>query len=166
MIELLEHLNPYHVNKCIESVFKYLKPNLIVMTTPNNDFNVVFEDLEHLKHIGGVNQKHRFRHLDHKFEWTRKEFMDWCQTILNDYPEYELVKYDGLGEAPLNHRDAGFCSQIALFKKKHFKISDERNKMSRKNEYFDPEVFARENIYKSENEHFKLIASLHFPFDL
>jgi hypothetical protein len=42
-----------------------------VLTTPNREFNVKWETL------GGG----RFRHPDHRFEWTRQEFREWANGI-------------------------------------------------------------------------------------
>lgn len=41
------------------------------MTTPNFEFNVLFPDFKQ-----GVR---KFRHPDHKFEWTRAEFEAWWE---------------------------------------------------------------------------------------
>ena len=46
-------------------VFGKMKPELVVMTTPNAEFNVLFPGCS------------GFRHWDHKFEWTRTEFQSW-----------------------------------------------------------------------------------------
>jgi small RNA 2'-O-methyltransferase len=42
LIEIIEHLRPDTLKQCIRTVFGLLKPKLIVMTTPNYEFNVVF----------------------------------------------------------------------------------------------------------------------------
>jgi hypothetical protein len=58
-------------------IFGYLQPKVVVVTTPNCEFNVLFPDLK------------RFRHYDHKFEWTREEFQSWrvykhaCRMLIN-----------------------------------------------------------------------------------
>lgn len=54
------------------NVFSFIRPKVVIFTTPNSEFNVLFPGL-----VG-------FRHYDHKFEWTREEFQDW------------LVKFDKL----------------------------------------------------------------------
>lgn len=89
----------------VEHVFAYIRPRLVVVTTPNADFNVLFSQM-----ICG-----QFRHADHKFEFTRDEFYLWAQTIASTY-NY-LVEFTGVGEAPLNeqYRNIGTCTQIALF---------------------------------------------------
>ena len=40
----------------------------IVLTTPNREYNVTWETLPAGK----------FRHPDHRFEWTRQQFQDWA----------------------------------------------------------------------------------------
>lgn len=51
---------------CCNMVFGQLHPKLVVLTTPNSEFNVVFDMAEG-----------KLRHWDHKFEWTREEFQSW-----------------------------------------------------------------------------------------
>ena len=59
-IELIEHLESRILQKVPESIFGQIRPKLAIFTTPNREFNVVFE------HFEGP-----FRHWDHKFEFTR-----------------------------------------------------------------------------------------------
>ncbi len=105
LIEVIEHLYLNDLAKLIEHVFAYIRPRLVIVTTPNADFNVLFETM-----ICG-----QFRHADHKFEFTRDEFNSWAQQIALTY-NY-LVEFDGVGQAPLNeqHRNIGTCTQIAIF---------------------------------------------------
>jgi hypothetical protein len=55
-----------------------------------------------------------FRHWDHNFEWTRKEFEVWASEIVEAYPDYK-VSFFGIGAEPEDGRDTGDCSQGALF---------------------------------------------------
>lgn len=82
-----------------------MRPRLVIVTTPNADFNVLFPSM-----IAGT-----FRHADHKFEFTRQEFKTWAQNVAHRYGY--LVEFNGVGEAPLNeqHRNIGTCTQIASF---------------------------------------------------
>jgi len=48
-----------------KAIFGHIAPQLVVVTTPNVEFNVLFRNLS------------GFRHPDHKFEWTRQQFGDW-----------------------------------------------------------------------------------------
>jgi hypothetical protein len=42
-----------------------------VLTTPNREYNVMWESLP----------AGQFRHADHRFEWTRQEFQDWAMRV-------------------------------------------------------------------------------------
>ena len=46
-----------------------LRPKVVAMTTPNAEFNVLFPGFS------------GFRHADHRFEWTRKEFELWLGCV-------------------------------------------------------------------------------------
>lgn len=61
----IEHLHPPILNAVPEVIFGNLQPMVVVVTTPNVEFNIIFPDLK------------GFRHYDHKFEWTRAEFRAW-----------------------------------------------------------------------------------------
>lgn len=67
-IEVVEHLDPPRLEAFQRTIFEYAKPKVVVLTTPNSEYNVRFESLP-----AGV-----FRHRDHRFEWNRKEFQDWA----------------------------------------------------------------------------------------
>ncbi|XP_065199830.1 small RNA 2'-O-methyltransferase-like [Planococcus citri] len=127
-IELIEHLYPDVLEKVPSTVFEFIQPELAVFTTPNADFNVLFNM------VG-------FRHDDHKFEWTRKEFEDWCCEIINKYP-YE-VEYRGIGEGPKGTEHLGCCSQMAIFRR----------------------IDSKEKILKVEvDEPFELIETFAYPY--
>lgn len=66
LIHRIEHLHENEVKNLPENIFGYIQPKVAVITTPNADFNVLFPNFQ------------GFRHYDHKFEWTREEFQDWC----------------------------------------------------------------------------------------
>lgn len=82
------------------NIFACINPAVVVVTTPNQDFNFYFSDPK------------KFRHLDHKFEWTREEFEDWAGKICCEFG-YE-VRFTGVG-LPAGCQDRGFCTQIAVF---------------------------------------------------
>lgn len=122
MVEVIEHMYPEVLEKAMDTVFNKLKPKIVILTTPNSDFNIVFQDMDKVNNET-TEDKPKFRHWDHKFEWTRYEFQTWCQSLLQKYSEYELVCYDGRGVGPDTYTDIGFCSQIALFTKKQKTVS-------------------------------------------
>lgn len=126
LIEVIEHLYPDVLEKCVETVFGQMKPRYVLITTPNREFNVVFDEIEQYEptahtdsHSEQCTTANGFRHWDHKFEWTRAEFQEWCSlAILAKYTNYTLAEpFSGLGEPPAG---AGFdhvgqCTQMALF---------------------------------------------------
>lgn len=68
-IEVVEHLDPPRLEAFERTIFQFAKPRVVVLTTPNCEYNVRFETLP-----AGV-----FRHRDHRFEWTRAEFQAWSK---------------------------------------------------------------------------------------
>lgn len=107
-IELIEHLYPQVLDEVPYQIFENLNPKMAIFSTPNCEFNKVF-DLEPGK----------FRHDDHKFEWTREQFSDWCNNIIERFPDYS-VRIEGIGKPPIGYdvEDVGYSSQLALFVRK------------------------------------------------
>ncbi len=68
VIEVIEHLEPERLEAFSRVIFEYAKPSAVILTTPNAEYNVLFENLPAAK----------FRHPDHRFEWTRIEFETWA----------------------------------------------------------------------------------------
>jgi len=131
-IELIEHLYPHTLEAFPEVVFGHMKPKLIIITTPNREFNVLFPDF-----------KGPFRHWDHKFEFTRAEFEAWSLDITKRYSDYN-VTFHGVGEQPPNmsEEDLGFCSQIAVFVKKDFETLTKNGVLAEKEvgKYLDQNI--------------------------
>jgi 3' terminal RNA ribose 2'-O-methyltransferase Hen1 len=71
VVEVVEHLDPPRLSAFERVLFEFAKPRTVVLTTPNREYNVMWEKL-------GAG---RFRHPDHRFEWTRQEFQDWATGI-------------------------------------------------------------------------------------
>lgn len=84
LIEVIEHVYLDELDILIDNVFRVLSPELVIMTTPNKDFNKFFGMAES-----------EVRNHDHKFEFTRAEFYQFCQTITEKYPDYSC-SYDGI----------------------------------------------------------------------
>jgi 3' terminal RNA ribose 2'-O-methyltransferase Hen1 len=68
VVEVIEHLDPPRLRAFERVVFEFARPATVVVTTPNRDYNGMWETLP-----AGV-----FRHKDHRFEWTRAEFQAWA----------------------------------------------------------------------------------------
>jgi 3' terminal RNA ribose 2'-O-methyltransferase Hen1 len=101
LVEVIEHLDPARLDAFARVLFGFTKPKLIVLTTPNREYNVKFESLPAGK----------FRHGDHRFEWTRAEFADWCTGVCKKYGY--TVSISQLGdEDPV----LGGVSQMGVFR--------------------------------------------------
>lgn len=71
VVEVVEHLDPPRLSAFERVLFEFARPRTIVLTTPNREYNVTWETLPAGK----------FRHPDHRFEWTRREFQAWAGKI-------------------------------------------------------------------------------------
>ncbi|NXI62786.1 HENMT methyltransferase, partial [Anseranas semipalmata] len=104
-IELIEHLEESELEKFPEVVFGFMAPTMVVISTPNSEFNPL---------LPGVTV---FRHPDHKFEWDRAQFQSWALDTAKRY-DY-TVEFTGVGSPPTGMEDVGFCTQIGVFVKKY-----------------------------------------------
>lgn len=71
VVEVIEHLDPPRLAAFERVLFEFARPRLAVITTPNAEYNVKWPSLP----------AGRFRHRDHRFEWTRLEFADWAARV-------------------------------------------------------------------------------------
>lgn len=104
-IEIIEHLHSDVLRGFEENVFGVISPNIVIVTTPNSDFNVVFNL-----------PPGKFRHWDHKFEWSREEFRLWCEKIITEFKNY-TYRIEGICEGPEETSHLGCVSQMAVFEK-------------------------------------------------
>ena len=102
MLEVIEHLNPNRLQTFERVVFEYAKPNTVIITTPNSEFNIRWESLP----------AGQYRHPDHRFEWSRSEFQTWSQSVAEKF-NY-TVKYETIG--PVDP-EVGPPTQMAIFTK-------------------------------------------------
>lgn len=105
-IELIEHLHEPELAALPDTIFGFIQPHLAVITTPNREFNTVFK-------MDATDM----RHWDHKFEWTRAQFGAWCRDVVARYRDYD-VTFSGVGVAPAENGDVGFCTQMAVFRRR------------------------------------------------
>lgn len=101
MVEVIEHLDPGRLSAMERAVLGQLDPGLLVLTTPNAEFNTLL----------GV-PPGRFRHPDHRFEWGRARFRAWAAGVAQRWRR-EVCCHD-IGGA---HPDLGGASQMAVFVK-------------------------------------------------
>ncbi|MFI6213039.1 3' terminal RNA ribose 2'-O-methyltransferase Hen1 [Nocardia brasiliensis] len=71
LMEVIEHVDPPRLGALEHAVFAAAAPRAVLVTTPNAEFNVRYESLPAGK----------FRHADHRFEWTRAEFESWAARV-------------------------------------------------------------------------------------
>ncbi|KAL4462011.1 hypothetical protein ABPG74_000856 [Tetrahymena malaccensis] len=107
LIELIEHLQVEDVYLIEQNLFSFLRPQYVIVTTPNSDFNVYFNFEK---------QGIMFRDEDHKFEWSQNQFQFWAQNICQSYG-YKIVELTGVGEHKIEGIKNGFCTQIVVFEK-------------------------------------------------
>ncbi|XP_048671034.1 small RNA 2'-O-methyltransferase isoform X1 [Marmota marmota marmota] len=108
-IELIEHLDSDDLARFPEVVFGYLSPAMIVISTPNSEFNPLFPTVT-------------LRDADHKFEWNRMEFQTWALQVANRY--HYSVEFTGVGEPPAGAEHVGYCTQIGVFRKNSGKVTE------------------------------------------
>jgi 3' terminal RNA ribose 2'-O-methyltransferase Hen1 len=103
LVEVIEHLDPERLPSMEKVVFGHAKPGTVVLSTPNAEYNVVYERLD----------ADTFRHTDHRFEWTREEFREWCEKVCAQF-NYEVQIF------PVGEEETGIGapSQMAIFKRK------------------------------------------------
>lgn len=75
LVEVVEHLDSARLASMEGVVFGALHPRLVLVTTPNVEYNVRFEGLP----AGAL------RHRDHRFEWTRAEFEAWAARVAQEH---------------------------------------------------------------------------------
>ncbi len=99
-VEVIEHLDPSRLQAFERVVFEFSGVPVIVVTTPNAEYNAKFESLP-----AGP-----FRHRDHRFEWTRAEFEAWATGIAERH-KY-AVRFAPVGEVD---ERLGPPTQMAVF---------------------------------------------------
>lgn len=100
MVETIEHVPPERLSSVEHAVFAIMRPTLVVITTPNREYNVLY----------GIAEG-EFRHPDHRFEWGRSKFRAWAAGVgeRNGY----AVAFQDVGRAdPL----FGSPTQLGVFR--------------------------------------------------
>ncbi|GMR50147.1 hypothetical protein PMAYCL1PPCAC_20342, partial [Pristionchus mayeri] len=76
--EVIEHMPLEKATELLKCVLDKIHPKLYILSTPNFEFNVVF------------NKQSSFRHDDHHFEFTRKQFKEWLSENVCTPYKYEV----------------------------------------------------------------------------
>jgi 3' terminal RNA ribose 2'-O-methyltransferase Hen1 len=102
IVEVIEHMDADRLPSFEQAVFGHAMPGAVVITTPNADYNALFPNLPAGK----------FRHPDHRFEWSRQEFEHWAKSLARAHG-YE-VRFEGIGTAD---PALGAPTQMGIFKR-------------------------------------------------
>lgn len=100
VVEVIEHLDIPRLHSFERMLFEFARPKTVVLTTPNAEYNVKFATLP----------SGRFRHKDHRFEWTRQEFQNWAMHITERFGYQAAIHALG----PVDE-EVGSLSQMAIF---------------------------------------------------
>jgi 3' terminal RNA ribose 2'-O-methyltransferase Hen1 len=100
VVEVIEHLDPPRLAAFERVVFEFARPGAVVLTTPNAEYNVRWPALP----------AGRFRHRDHRFEWTRAEFQGWAAGVAERFGY--AVRFGPVG--PVDE-EVGAPTQMGIF---------------------------------------------------
>lgn len=100
VIEVIEHMEAERLPAFEVAVFGHARPGAVIVTTPNREYNALFESMK----------PDAMRHPDHRFEWTRDEFRHWAESVGLAYGY--AVRFDGIGSEDATH---GHPTQVAVF---------------------------------------------------
>ncbi|MEM9089861.1 MAG: 3' terminal RNA ribose 2'-O-methyltransferase Hen1 [Cyanobacteria bacterium P01_F01_bin.53] len=102
VVEVIEHMDLARLTAFERVLFDFAQPPVVIVTTPNSEFNVMFPTLT----PGAM------RHKDHRFEWTRQEFQDWAQGICSRWGY--SVSFESIG---FEDSEVGSPTQMGVFVK-------------------------------------------------
>ncbi|KAG0174450.1 Small RNA 2'-O-methyltransferase [Apophysomyces sp. BC1034] len=107
--EVIEHLYSPTLSGFFQVALGSYSPRLLIVTTPNAEYNVHFAALNYGQPDA------IFRHDDHKFEWSRKEFETWCIAGATRY--HYKVQFHGIGlvDGKSYDESTGYCTQACIF---------------------------------------------------
>eukprot|EP00965_Chrysotila_dentata_P211003 6186225-Pleurochrysis_carterae.AAC.1 len=124
-VEVVEHLDPPELSQVGPILLGECAPRCLVVTTPNKEYNLNFIR-KPAKSSGELHghpppiEQYELRNSDHRFEWTRAEFMHWAGGLADTYGY--SVRYLGIGGGPMdeeNNADVwhgpGPQTQVAVF---------------------------------------------------
>ncbi len=100
VIEVIEHLDLDRLAAFERVLFEFIRPKSAIVTTPNIEYNVKFENLPAGK----------FRHRDHRFEWTRAQFQTWANGVAERFGF--AVEFRSVGTEDL---EVGSPTQMVIF---------------------------------------------------
>lgn len=102
VVEVIEHIDAERLPAFEGALFGHAKPGVVIVTTPNSEYNVLFPALSEGK----------MRHPDHRFEWTRAEFRSWAERVAAEHGY--AVAFEDVGEVDPTF---GAPTQMGVFAK-------------------------------------------------
>jgi 3' terminal RNA ribose 2'-O-methyltransferase Hen1 len=100
VVEVIEHMEPERLPAFEQAVFGFAKPRVVVITTPNREYNTLFAGMA----------EGAMRHTDHRFEWSRSEFEHWSLSVAARHGYH--VRFEGIG---LADAERGSPTQMGVF---------------------------------------------------
>jgi 3' terminal RNA ribose 2'-O-methyltransferase Hen1 len=100
VVEVIEHLDIPRLAAFERVLFEFAKPPVVVLTTPNREYNANYERLH----------DDDLRHQDHRFEWTRPEFRAWAARTADRFGY--AVQFSEVGDADAIY---GAPTQMGVF---------------------------------------------------
>ncbi len=102
IVEVMEHIEPARIPAFERVVFEYAAPKTVIVTTPNREYNVNYQNMK----------PGTLRHGDHRFEWTRAEFKAWADNVCRQFGY--RCEISGIGE---ENAATGSPTQMGVFTK-------------------------------------------------
>ncbi len=100
LMEVIEHVDEERLPALEHAVFGVAAPRTVLVTTLNAEYN------RHFEFLG----EGRFRHADHRFEWTREQFRSWADGVAARHG-YD-VRHLPVGQ---ESQESGPPTQMAVF---------------------------------------------------
>ena len=100
VVEVIEHMDVPRLEAFSRVLFGLSKPKTVVLTTPNIEYNINYENM----------RENSLRHGDHRFEWNREQFTTWANDICEKYSYKVTIKE--IGE---NDEKNGTPTQMGVF---------------------------------------------------
>ncbi|PAV74158.1 hypothetical protein WR25_01600 [Diploscapter pachys] len=137
--EVIEHMTLENATEFAETVLLKYQPRIFIMSTPNTEYNKVFNPVEE--------GQPPFRHADHHFEFNRDEFFTWVYKLMEKTNEVYEFEIEYVGEIRGYEYLEGATQFVTFWK---------------------TENAAKEKLEKVEIEgkNFKLVANDILPFGL
>jgi SAM-dependent methyltransferase len=124
VVEVMEHLDENRLAAFARVLFGFIHSPTVVITTPNVEYNENYDGLIGIRLDGSLQSNgvasggstaggltgRRFRHGDHRFEWTREQFRQWAEGVAKQYGY--CVRIEEIGS---RDEERGAPTQMGVF---------------------------------------------------